>query len=188
MQTKKSSKWSHLRVGFIVKLLITLVSPACLIAACLGGAATPSSPGLPADSTPPASTPTAPSRPTLPATPSTSEATREVQPSPSPQPAQQAAATATPAEGQAEITIGDYYFYPQVVTVTVGTTVTWMPVGYLVHTIVTKNDATRPFRGDTAGAGTPPFEFTFHEPGVYPYYCDYHPGAMDAWIVVIEDE
>lgn len=86
-----------------------------------------------------------------------------------------------------EITVGDYYFYPQVVTVTVGTEVTWEPVGVLYHTIVSK-DSPPVFSGATGGVGTRAFKFTFRKPGVFAYHCDYHPGAMNAWVMVVEDD
>jgi plastocyanin len=94
--------------------------------------------------------------------------------------------TGTPAVGEMKIIVGDYYFNPQVVTVTVGTRVSWVPEGVLYHTIVS-NDSPPVFRGGTAGLGTRAFERTFRRPGVYKYHCDYHPGAMNAVVVVIEN-
>jgi len=97
------------------------------------------------------------------------------------------AATATPDDGTAEVIVGDYYYYPQVVTVTVGTLVRWEPIGDLVHTIMPVDPPSVWKGGGTSGAGSPAFEFTFRRIGTYHYYCIYHPGEMDAWIVVIED-
>lgn len=178
---------SRLLTSFSVKHLFVLSCIACLTAACAPtGTSQPTPTSLAAmamEMTANVPTPTAPSRLTPPPMTSTSAARgMTLTPSPaSPRPA----ATATPADGQMEITIGDYYFYPQVVTVTVGTTVTWMPVGVLFHTIVSK-DSPPVFEGATGGVGTRVFRFTFRKPGVYAYHCDYHPGAMDAWVVVIE--
>ncbi len=85
------------------------------------------------------------------------------------------------------IEVGDYYFYPQVVTVTVGTAVIWNPVGYLVHTIVPVKPPSRWRGGVTAGVGTRVYQFIFNRPGTYKYTCDYHPSAMDGRIIVVDD-
>ena len=172
--------------GISLKSWTILVAIASLTAACTGaGAATPTSSGPSVGATRLATTPTAPIRLTLPTMTTTAEVTREVKPTPSP-PRARPTATAT-LEGQMEITIGDYYFRPQVVTVTVGTRVIWKPVGVLFHTIVSK-DSPPLFEGATGGVGTHAFRFTFRKPGVYAYHCDYHPGAMDAWIMVVEGD
>ena len=96
--------------------------------------------------------------------------------------------TATPTEeGIAEVEVGDYFFEPQVVTITLGTMVRWRAVGDLHHSILSK-DSPSVFEGGTGGSGSRPFTFTFRSPGTYAYYCDYHPGEMNAWIVVVEDD
>lgn len=154
----------------------------CLTAACAGGIATPPPRSPATEFTLPAPTPVAL---TLPAMTSTRVRPRGMTPTPSPV-ISLVPATATIAEGMTQIEVGDYYFDPRVVTVTVGTTVTWEPVGDVVHTI---ESAESPpfFRGGTSGAGSPVFRYTFRRPGTYAYFCEYHPGEMDAWIVVIED-
>lgn len=164
--------------GFSIMRLLVLSSIVFLIASCAGGPATPSA-------TISAAEVTASSDPVLPAATSMSALPSGMTPTPS-----LAGPRSTPApteEGVIEIEVGDYFFQPQVVTVTVGTLVTWRPVGDLQHTIVSK-DASPVFKAETAGLGSKPFEFTFRKPGAYAYHCDYHPGAMDAWIVVVEDD
>ncbi|MGQ0605066.1 MAG: cupredoxin domain-containing protein [Anaerolineales bacterium] len=95
-------------------------------------------------------------------------------------------ATGTPADGIVVLEVGDYYYKPQVVTVTVGTKVIWHSVGELVHTIDPVDPPSKWRGGVTAGAGSPDYRFTFNRLGIYKYTCNYHPSAMDAWIVVIE--
>lgn len=99
------------------------------------------------------------------------------QPRPRPEP------TATP-EGTFLIIVGDYYFQPPEVTVPVGTTIIWRAVGELMHTIAPLDPPDGFKKGYTAGMGSPAVSLTFDKPGAYKYYCDYHPGAMDALLVV----
>jgi plastocyanin len=54
----------------------------------------------------------------------------------------------------------------------------------LYHTIVSRDDPPL-FRGGTTGVGSSVFRFTFRRPGVFDYHCDYHPGAMDAILIVV---
>jgi plastocyanin len=87
----------------------------------------------------------------------------------------------------AEIDVEDYYFYPDTITITAGTTVRWVPVGSAEHSIVPRDPPDPWPGGATAGLGSPAVEWTFDTPGVYKYFCDYHPGAMDAIVIVIEE-
>lgn len=182
--------------GTALDFLAGLVIGVCLAAAC-AGAATPSAPDPLLVVTPAAAAIPGPAQlspaPALirttapqPALTSMAVALRALTITPSsagPRPA----ATKTPVVGQLEIIVGDYYFNPQVVTVTVGTTVTWVPEGVLYHTIVSK--ASPPvFRGGTTGLGSPNFKYVFRRPGVYEYHCDYHPGAMNASLIVVDDD
>ncbi len=160
---------------FLSKSLISLSFSMCFTAACASGLATPSS----QSPTPELTLAALALTPTL-------ERPRGMTPTPT------IVVTLRPlptraTEGIVVIDVGDYYFYPQVVTVTVGTTVIWNPVGELVHTIVPV-DPPSPWKGGgTGGAGTRAYQFIFNRPGTYKYTCRYHPGEMDAWVVVIED-
>lgn len=158
---------------------MVLSAVAFLGAACAGGSAAPSSRG-PAALTLPAPAPGTLNAPAL--TPTLSRP-RGRTPTPSPV-VTLVPATATIAVGRTQVEVGDYYFSPPVVTITVGTTITWVPVGTVVHTILS-TDSPPAFRGGTSGAGSPVFRHTFSSPGTYAYYCDYHPDEMDAWVVVI---
>ena len=187
MVNKKSPLWSSFVSLFSLSRFALVVS-VCLVAAC-GPRGTPPPTIMPLwlyyQPTALALTATALARPTTLALTPTLVQPRAVTPTlsnASPQPR----ATATPADGLMEIEVGDYYFRPQSVTVTVGTTIIWNPVGYLVHTI-DPVDPPSPWRGGvTAGAGTPTYEFTFNRLGTYIYTCNYHPSAMDARIIVIK--
>jgi plastocyanin len=96
-------------------------------------------------------------------------------------------ATATPQAGVLEIKVGDYFFDPAIVTITVGTTVIWQAVGDLQHTIVPKDPPNAFPTGYTAGTGSPDVDWTATRPGTIQYHCDYHPGAMDAILIVVEE-
>ena len=72
----------------------------------------------------------------------------------------------------------DQIFYdPQVIDVTVGTTVTWENVDNTMHTATSGNPdggADGVFDSDIMSAGDK-FEFTFTDAGNYDYYCILHP-------------
>jgi len=174
-----------------LKPMIVLAAIASLPAACAPSRTSQPTPtslaAMALEMTANAPTPTAPIRPTLPTT--TSLLARPEGRTPTPAPVgTQLAATATALSGIVTIEVGDYYYRPQVVTITVGTTVIWEPVGYLFHTIAPVDPPAAWRGGGTSGAGSPAYEFTFKKPGTYKYTCDYHPSAMDAWVVVVEDD
>lgn len=85
---------------------------------------------------------------------------------------------ATLAPGNtAKVDIVDFAFSPDVLTVPVGTTVTWTNTGVAIHTVT----------GDWGGSDTLDaaftYSFTFTEPGTYSYVCDFHP-QMTGTIIV----
>ena len=72
------------------------------------------------------------------------------------------------------------YYDPQVIDVTVGTTVTWDNVDNTVHTVTSGEppvDADGVFDSEMMSAGDV-FEFTFTETGSYNYYCTFHPWML----------
>jgi plastocyanin len=96
--------------------------------------------------------------------------------------------TATPLSGSVEVLVVDYIFSPDVITITAGTTVNWVPSGSAEHSIVPV-DPPHPWHGgSTAGSGSPTVTWTFGQPGTYPYYCDYHPGGMVGIVTVVGRE
>jgi plastocyanin len=71
---------------------------------------------------------------------------------------------------QAAVTAGDNFFQPQSLTVSAGTTVVWTSTGALPHTVTSDTGA---FDSGTLNNGGT-FQFTFSQPGTYPYYCEFH--------------
>ena len=105
-------------------------------------------------------------------------------PPPSEAPASPEAAVPAPADdqasavgGSATVTVHDYMFSPQTITVTPGTTVTW-----------TNDDASthQPTFADGQSKELPPhasYSRTFNQPGTYPYHCGIH-SYMKGTVVV----
>ena len=69
------------------------------------------------------------------------------------------------------VTIDNFTFTPAEVTVTPGTTVTWVNNDDIPHTVVDKKQAFRSKVLDTEGK----FSFTFMTPGDFTYFCSLHP-------------
>jgi plastocyanin len=93
------------------------------------------------------------------------------------------AATAASAAGAVRplITIRNYSFDPRTLTVTAGTTVTWINRDDDVHTIKSQDGPER-FQSAALDSGAR-FGFTFRHPGTYHYLCSVHP-YMHGVIVV----
>ena len=98
-----------------------------------------------------------------------------------------AAATAADAGGEVvDVRIGAFFQYePDPVEVPIGTTVRWTNPDAILHTATSGEPGaqTDVFDGEMDGAGTT-FEFTFEEPGTYPYFCTVHGAAMTGEVVV----
>ncbi|NIM18375.1 MAG: hypothetical protein GTO45_40865 [Candidatus Aminicenantes bacterium] len=91
---------------------------------------------------------------------------------------------ANPGSNQNTVTILDSSFSPSTITVSAGTTVTWVHRGNVVHTATsgTRNNAGGVFNsGDLTNGNT--FQFTFQNPGDFDYHCIYHIG-MDGKVIV----
>ncbi|MBI5878099.1 MAG: hypothetical protein HZB53_10625 [Chloroflexi bacterium] len=86
-----------------------------------------------------------------------------------------------PLSGLVRVDAGDDWFLPEVVTITVGTTVRWYHVGEEAHNA---------FAIDGSW-GTPEFgigsttEHRFNSTGRYPYQCTLHAPGMSGIIVVV---
>ncbi len=88
-------------------------------------------------------------------------------------------AAAVPADG-VTISIDNFTFGPNVLTVKAGATVRWVNRDDIPHTILDKQR--KVFRSkvlDTDDA----FSFTFKEPGTYEYFCGLHPHMTGRVIV-----
>jgi plastocyanin len=80
-------------------------------------------------------------------------------------------ASAAHAQPEQTVRIGNLTFVPQSVTVSVGTTVTWINGDDLPHTVVAVDKTFRSKPLDTGDS----FSFTFAKAGEYAYFCSIHP-------------
>jgi plastocyanin len=82
--------------------------------------------------------------------------------------------------GTAMIDIGDQFFLPSKIVVTVGTTVVWTNRGQAGHTATARDKA---FGSSTLQFGDT-FKFTLTKPGRYQFYCMTHPDMFGEVVVV----
>jgi plastocyanin len=80
---------------------------------------------------------------------------------------------------RAEIAIDNFTFGPAELTVTVGTTVTWVNKDDIPHLVVEKSGAFRSKALDTNDR----FSLTFNQVGVIEYFCGLHPHMTGKIIV-----
>jgi plastocyanin len=81
------------------------------------------------------------------------------------------------------VTIQNFSFNPQVITVKVGTTITWTDKDGAQHTVTSDSGPTSFNSGPlTPSGGT--FKFTFSQAGTYSYHCMIHP-SMTATVIVV---
>ncbi|MFL6721952.1 MAG: plastocyanin/azurin family copper-binding protein [Sphingomonas sp.] len=88
-------------------------------------------------------------------------------------------AQAVPAPAAAAVQIGNFTFKNPVVTVKVGTTVTWTNGDDIPHTVVSKDGV---FKSKVLDTGDR-FTFTFAKPGQFGYFCSLHPHMTGQVIV-----
>lgn len=93
------------------------------------------------------------------------------------------AAGLTSCADQSKVTvqIKGYSFQPASITVSAGSTVTWINLDIVSHTVTADDNSfnSGPIRSDGK------FDRIFPEPGTYKYYCTSHP-SMKGEIVVTE--
>ena len=81
-----------------------------------------------------------------------------------------------------EVVITDYKFFPQTLTVPVGTTVRWINHDNAPHTATHRSFSGEAFdSGDLGNHGG--FAHTFKTPGSYPYLCMLHQGMVGTIVV-----
>ena len=80
----------------------------------------------------------------------------------------------------AQVTILNYKFDPEVLTVPAGTTVTWVNKDEVPHTVASSDKRFPSSSGLDTGEA---YSYTFTTPGSYGYYCTLHP-FMKGTIVV----
>lgn len=83
------------------------------------------------------------------------------------------------AAAAVEVKIDNFSFAPQTVTVTAGTTVTWVNRDDIPHTVVSTDKVFKSKALDTGDK----FSFAFTKAGTYPYFCSLHP-KMTGQVVV----
>jgi plastocyanin len=84
-----------------------------------------------------------------------------------------------PSAANAAVTIDNFVFGPQTITVPVGATVTWTNKDDIPHTSVSTEGVFKSKVLDTDEK----FSYTFTKAGTYPYYCTIHP-KMTGRVVV----
>ena len=85
------------------------------------------------------------------------------------------------ADGPASaVSIDNFTFVPQTLTVKAGTTVTWTNKDDIPHEIASANNAfTRSKAMDTGDS----YSHTFNTPGTYQYFCYLHPKMVGTIVV-----
>ena len=81
--------------------------------------------------------------------------------------------------GSATVEMGDQWFLPEQIVVSVGTTVTWVNRGQVAHTATARDGS---FDSKNLEFGRT-FAYTFTKPGRYSYFCTLHGdmiGEVDA--------
>ena len=79
-----------------------------------------------------------------------------------------------------QVTIDNFSFTPQTLTILAGSTVTWTNKDDVPHTVVETNN--HKFKSKALDTDET-FSFTFNEPGTYEYFCSVHP-KMVAKVIV----
>lgn len=85
------------------------------------------------------------------------------------------------SEASAAVTIDNFTFTPQILTVKVGTTITWTNHDDIPHAVMSENADFHSKALDTDDS----FSYTAAKPGTYSYFCSLHP-KMTAKVVVEE--
>ena len=97
-------------------------------------------------------------------------------PSPNPAPGGSSSSVAIPVGASS---LGNRAYMPDDLSVTVGTTVTWMNSDSVSHT--STSDAAGWNSGVVAPGGQ--FSFAFQTAGTFPYHCTIHPGMVGTVVV-----
>jgi plastocyanin len=79
-----------------------------------------------------------------------------------------------------QVTIQNFAFSPQTITIAPGTKVVWTQKDSAPHTVTSDNNAF-PASNDLSSGQT--YSYTFTKPGKYPYHCAVHPN-MTAMVIV----
>lgn len=177
------------------RVLLALAAVAVATAGCTGSddAAPAAEEPAPAANPAPAITPpVGTAAPATSAAPTSTAAATTALPPVTPAPATTSLppATTTPAATEAPpdgtvITIGDLFFRPSTITLSVGDTVVWRNDGSFPHTTTagTPGNRTGSWHSGTLSNGET-FSTTFEMAGTFQYFCTIHPNDMQATITV----
>ena len=95
-----------------------------------------------------------------------------------------------PAPGTVSVSISDYLFSPDTITIATNTPVRWTNGGTVSHTVTADGGSFD--SGALGGTGTDPYgaptqggkyDHTFAAAGTFTYHCEVHPGMTGAVIV-----
>ncbi len=93
----------------------------------------------------------------------------------------------TSGYGPFDVAIVNYAYSPQSVTISSGSTLTWVNMDHVMHTVSFGVHEDDHDGGEALDSGPmyhmDTWSYTFHEPGVYEYHCDPHP-YMTGTVVV----
>jgi plastocyanin len=82
------------------------------------------------------------------------------------------------------VAVVNYRFYPSTVTVSKGTTVTWVNMDFVQHTVTAGSEQAPTGLFDSHELyHMQSFSYTFDTPGTYNYYCDVHPYMVGTVVV-----
>ena len=85
---------------------------------------------------------------------------------------------------RAFVSIVNYGFYPSAITISKGTTVTWVDMDFVQHTVTSGSEAAPMGLFDSHVLNhMQGFSYTFNAPGTYTYFCDVHAGMIGTIIV-----
>ncbi len=92
--------------------------------------------------------------------------------------------SAVPQYQQGQVTIVNNGYQPRTITMDAGSTVTWVNLDFVPHTVTagTPSQPTGLFDSELIDQGES-FQYTFTEPGVYFYFCEPHPWMTGRVIV-----
>ena len=87
--------------------------------------------------------------------------------------------TGNTTASRAFVTIVNYGFYPTTLTISKGTTVTWINMDFVQHTVTAGSESAPTGLFDSHGLNhMQSFSYTFNTPGTYSYFCDIHPDMV----------
>jgi plastocyanin len=89
--------------------------------------------------------------------------------------------------GSCSVIMRNNAFEPSTLTITKGTTVTWLNIDIVTHTVTsgTPGNPTGIFRSNQLG-GNQTFAFKFDDVGNFPYFCEIHGAQMTGTITVVK--